>query len=62
MNKEEGKNIIYEALKNKNQEKLKELNVNEKEIKEILSEIDDKLKKIDNEEKDIIRKVENDIN
>lgn len=62
MNKEERKNIIYEALKNKNQEKLKELNVNEKEINEILSEIDNKLEKLDTEEKNIISEVENDIN
>lgn len=62
MGNEERKNIIYEALKNKNQEKLKDLNVNEEEINEILSEIDNKLEKLDSEILEYINSVEKEIN
>ena len=39
MSNEERKNIIYKALKNKNQEKLKDLNVGEEEINEVENEL-----------------------
>jgi len=62
MSNEERKKFIYESLKSKNQEKLKELNVSDEEINEILSEIDNGLEKLDSEILEYINIVETQIN
>lgn len=62
MSDEERKNIIYEALKNKNQEKLKELKVSNEEIGSILKTIDNRIEKLNSEILEYISNVEKKIN
>lgn len=53
---------IIDALSNKNQEKLKELNVSNEEIESVLKSIDRKLEKLDSEILEYINNVEKEIN
>lgn len=62
MGNEERKNIIYETLKNKNQEKLKELNVSNEEVESILRSIDKRIEKLDSKILEYISNVEQEIN
>lgn len=62
MSDEERKNIIYEALKNKNQAKLKELKVSNEEIESILKTIDNRIEKLNSEILEYISNVEKKLN